>query len=131
MGKDDFLKLLVAQLQNQDPTSPMDTSQFVSQMADFTSLEQTQNMANAIDQLVQTQSENSLASESDMIGKTITWTQTTTDDSGQSTTSDGTGVVSSVKMKDGEVNYVTADGQVVDPADVTEVRSSEGTSAND
>lgn len=132
MGKDDFLKLLVAQLQNQDPTSPMDSSQFVSQMADFTSLEQTQNMANAINQLVQTQSDNSLASESDMIGKTITWTQTATDDSGQSTTSDETGVISSVKVKDGTVSYVTADGQTVDPADVTEVNdgTNQGASAN-
>ena len=44
LGKDAFLQLLVTQLQYQDPLNPMDNTQFVSQMAQFTSLEQMQNL---------------------------------------------------------------------------------------
>lgn len=44
MGKDQFMQLLIAQLQNQDPTSPMDGSQMAAQLAQFSSLEQLQNI---------------------------------------------------------------------------------------
>src|SRR5919202_3769539 len=50
LGKQDFLKLLMAQLKNQDPLKPMDDSQMIAQMAQFSALESTQNLTSVIQQ---------------------------------------------------------------------------------
>jgi flagellar basal-body rod modification protein FlgD len=77
LGKDDFLKLLVAQLKNQDPMSPMDNSQMLQQSAAFSTVEQLQN----INQTLQASSGNgtavSLAAGAALVGRPVTGTAAT------------------------------------------------------
>jgi len=56
MGKDDFLKLMVAQMQAQDPMDPMDNADFSAQLAQFSALEQMQNVNKNIEDLILLQS---------------------------------------------------------------------------
>ena len=65
LDKNSFLKLLVTQLSKQDPTNPMNDREFISQMAQFSSLEQMNNVANSMNKLRGTQA-------SQLIGKMVT-----------------------------------------------------------
>ncbi|MDA8138527.1 MAG: flagellar hook assembly protein FlgD [Desulfobacteraceae bacterium] len=71
MGKDDFLHLLVAQLQAQDPLNPMDGTAFTAQLAQFSSLEQLQNINTALGTLSTSQSAQTNSQAVGYIGKTI------------------------------------------------------------
>ena len=68
LGKDDFLKLLLAQLANQDPTSPMENTQFIAQMAQFSSLEQMTNMSAEFTKLANMMNSSEAVN---VIGKTV------------------------------------------------------------
>ncbi len=124
LGKDDFLKLMVAQLKAQDPLKPTDNTQFISQMATFTSLEQTQNMNDTLTKFVDTQTGAVLGNQASMIGKSITWTPGTdsTSSSSDPTTASQSGVVTAVSFKNNQVSYVVGN-TTVDPATITEVNS--------
>ena len=68
LGKDDFLKLLITQLSNQDPTSPMEDTQFISQMAQFSSLEQMTNMNESFNKMAAMINSSQVTST---LGKTV------------------------------------------------------------
>ena len=73
LGKDEFIKILMTQLQNQDPLNPMEDKEFIAQMATFSKLEQTMNMASSIDTLVQNQLVSPVIQYSHMIGKEVSY----------------------------------------------------------
>src|SRR3954447_14663929 len=70
LGKDAFLKLLTTQLQHQDPLKPMDDSEFMGQMAQFSTLEQITNMAGANTAMADNLAFNKSVS---LIGRTVTY----------------------------------------------------------
>ncbi|TVQ39968.1 MAG: flagellar hook assembly protein FlgD [Spirochaetaceae bacterium] len=72
LGKDDFLKLLITQLQNQDPISPMEDREFIAQMAQFSSLEQMTNMSGEFAKLARMISSGQALS---LLGRTVEVTQ--------------------------------------------------------
>lgn len=73
LDKDDFLKILMNQLQNQDPLDPMDDKEFTSQMADFSSLEQMMNMGEGMEKIVENQTLTPVIQNSHMIGMEVTY----------------------------------------------------------
>src|SRR6476661_9108727 len=74
LGKDDFLKLLVGQLQHQDPLAPSDDQQWIGQMAAFSQLEQVSNMAETTQKIVDTLNTNGTLA---LIGHTVTYLDST------------------------------------------------------
>jgi flagellar basal-body rod modification protein FlgD len=71
LGKDDFMKLLLAQLKNQDPLNPMDGTDFAAQLAQFSSLEQLSNMNTELKNLSVNQMTMNYAQSVNMIGKEV------------------------------------------------------------
>jgi flagellar basal-body rod modification protein FlgD len=67
----DFLKLLMTQLQNQDPTSPLDTNQFTSQLVQFAGVEQQINANTSLTQLIQLTQGSELMQASAMMGRQV------------------------------------------------------------
>ena len=98
LGKDDFLKLLIAQLTNQDPLDPLKDKDFIAQMAQFSALEQQTNMAKGIETLTKL----SLSSAVGYVGRTVGYTGE--DGSAKA------GTVQYVEFKDSKVVLQLADG---------------------
>jgi flagellar basal-body rod modification protein FlgD len=71
LGKDEFLKILVAQLANQDPTQPQDSSQFVAELAQFSSLESQQNTVTDLNAMMLGQATANQTAATAFIGKDV------------------------------------------------------------
>lgn len=111
MGKDQFLQILITQLKNQDPLSPLQDKDFIAQMAQFSSVEQMTNlsttMTNSLKELQMIR--GSLGITSGLIDKNITWT-TPSADKLPDTISSGT--VEAITIRNG-LQYAIVNGEEV------------------
>jgi flagellar basal-body rod modification protein FlgD len=110
MGKEDFLTLLVAQLQNQDPLNPDDPTEFTAQLAQFSSLEQLYNLNESMTGLTTAQANSEKLAALSLIGKEVSY-------NGSSFTYDGTPIAVGYQL-DGVATGVTlslqdADGRTI------------------
>lgn len=106
VGKDQFLQLLVTQMRNQNPLEPASDTEWISQLANFSSLEAMQNMSST---MTGTQAMSMVGKYVDIVSKT---------DSGKTTSESG--YVDFVNVKDGNVQ-VSVGGKLYDAADVVNV----------
>jgi flagellar basal-body rod modification protein FlgD len=109
LGKDDFLRLLVAQLQHQDPMNPMDNAEYMGQLASFSTLEQITNVGDEI-KLLRTGGQVDQAVS--LIGKSVEYMT--------AEETPATGVVDSVRIVEGEI-ILSVGGQDVSPSAITAV----------
>lgn len=71
LGQSDFLALLSAQLANQDPTAPTDSKEFLSQMAQFSSVDSLQSLVNQFDDLSNSLTSNQALQASSLVGRSV------------------------------------------------------------
>jgi flagellar basal-body rod modification protein FlgD len=112
LGKDAFLKLLVAQLKYQDPTAPTDSAQFMAQTAQFSQVEKLEEIAAAVSASLTAQSVFGVAA---MVGRTVSWLG-----------ADGkelSGVVHAASFSAAGPMLTVADGTQVAMGDITSVRA--------
>jgi flagellar basal-body rod modification protein FlgD len=115
LGKDEFLKILITQLKNQDPTQPLQDKEFIAQMAQFTSVEQLTNMSNEMKLLRQ-----SIGFASSLIGKEVTWSLI--NENGEVV--DKSGVVDSISLKDG-IQYAIVKGEKIPLDQISAISNAE------
>src|SRR5699024_6256229 len=126
LGKNEFLKILMTQLQNQDPLDPMDDREFISQMATFSQLEQMMTMTQSIEQLVDNQMISPVIKYSHMIGQEVTYERY--DEESGKVESIETSKVVSVSQKDGWAVLKLENGDKVIADSIIETSAGKGTS---
>ena len=106
-----FLKLLVAEMKNQDPTKPMESTDFVAQLATFSQVEQSVQSNSKLDQILQS---TALSQAGSLIGREIT-------------SADGktSGIIAEVKIKSDGVVAVLEGGKEVTVGDGVVIRAAD------
>lgn len=97
MGKDEFMTLLITEMQNQDPMDPVDNKEMIAQLAQFSSLEQIQNLNEQFDTF---RANNNLAFATGLLGNNVGI------QSGMETVY---GVVNNVSLSDGQVKVTVGE----------------------
>ncbi len=120
LGKDSFLKILVAQLQNQDPTKPLEDREYIAQMSQFSSLEQMSNLNKTMSKFVEFSMGNSLTQQSHLIDKIVKWEQKT-----ELATLSGEGTVIGISSKNGEILATLDNGKQIPIKDIISVGQDE------
>ena len=110
VSQNQFLLLLVNELQNQDPTAPVDQTQTLAQLAQFSQLQETETLNQT---LTTNQGFTNVAQSATLIGKTVS--------TATSTSAGVSGVVTSVSLSNGKT-YLQIGGQDVDASTVTSIQ---------
>ena len=113
LGQDEFLKLLVVQMRNQDPLKPVSDTEFIAQMAEFSNLEQTKAMNVEIKELRQS---NAFTQAASLMGKQVRLL------SGDDTFTKG--IVTEIEVMEGEVSVIV-NGKAYELGQVVKVSSGE------
>ena len=121
LDQDAFLKILITQLQNQDPSNPMEDKEFISQMANFSSLEQMTQMNKNLTSFIEMQKDSHFLSHSHLIGKEIKWEQTVADTTGETTVRVVESNVKAISFQNGKTKLILEDGQAIDTLQVIHI----------
>jgi flagellar basal-body rod modification protein FlgD len=113
LGQDDFLKLLVVQMRNQDPLKPVSDTEFIAQLAQFSNLEQTKQMSGDIAELRQS---SAFAQAAALMGRQVRLL------SGNDTFTNG--FVTELEVMEGEVSLIV-NGKAYELGQVVAVNSEE------
>ena len=111
MGKDTFMKLLVAQMSNQNPMEPTDDKEMIAQMTQFSTLEQITNMAT---ESTKSATASQMSQAVNLLGRTVTYLDT--DGNKQ------TGTVDQVSMVNGAPNLTVGGDDGITTSQITQVR---------
>jgi flagellar basal-body rod modification protein FlgD len=118
MNSSDFIKMMITQLQNQDPLQPTDSNALLQQMSAIGQMQSTSQLQTTLQSLTL---QNQIGASSALIGKTVTGL-----DSNNNTIS---GLVNSVKVTQGGVSLELDNGQSLDLSRLTQIAPGPGAAA--